>query len=576
MVRLEIDGENNYYQKIQQYKKPILIGFTGLFAIFIFFTTNLHNYYTILTTSVNQPEKCPLYDKLIPQSFIKDNSTAVDIIYGKEFRMKSIARLAGSVQVDTQIGDAPPKVDEEPEYYEKFIKFHKFLKSEFPQVYEKLEVEYVNTYGLILTWKGSESLKPLMLMAHQDVVPVQQDTLDQWSYPPFSGHYDGEYIYGRGASDCKNVLIAIMESIDLLIDQNFKPKRSIILAFGFDEESSGKHGAKHMGVYLEKKYGKNSVYAIVDEGLGLMPNPNSGMIMALPATGEKGYIDLYVNLTMQGGHSSLPPDHTSIGIMGQLVSNIESDQFRPALTTKNPFLSHLQCMAVYDDELSSLVRKVILNADTNKFANKKIVESLSKQLLTKYMLKTSQAIDIIKGGEKNNALPEQVSLAVNHRISVDSTTKLVRERFTQRVLKLAKIHDLEVIAFGEKIHDGKTGTFIITSSSDLDPAPVTPIHDTQWKYLAGTVRHVFEDLVFTNLTYPLITAPSLIPANTDTRHYWSLTDHIYRFSPFYSANLVEENNIHSVDERIRVDAHLQLLAFFYQYIQNVNTKDAGK
>lgn len=573
MLGLPVEGED-LLQRSKKYQKWIITGLVFLSLIVAFFSTNGYNYYRILTTSLDQPSKCPLYEKLVPSTF--GDQIAYQIINDASFREASIEKLSGAVQVDTQIFDNPPDVDEHPEAYKGFVKFHAYLKETFPAIFEKLQVDYVNTYGLVFTWKGSNKhLKPLLLMAHQDTVPVQKDTVDQWTYPPLSGKYHDGFIYGRGSSDCKNVLIAILESIDLLLKSDFKPERTILAGFGFDEESSGRHGAAHISKFLEDKYGKNSLYAIIDEGVGLMPNPGTGRIMALPGTGEKGYMDITVNLTRAGGHSSLPPDHTAIGIMAQLVNEIERDPYHAALSEKNPFLHHLQCMAVYDTGLSSTVRKVILNADTLKLANEKLVENLSKDLLTKYMLKTSQAIDIIKGGEKNNALPEQVSVAVNHRISVDSSVKSVRERFVHRVTEIAKLYDIEVIAFGETVHEGKTGQFTVDSGPSLNPAPVSPINDVQWEYLAGTVRHVFEDLVFTDLSYPIITAPSLIPANTDTRYYWNLSKHIYRFSPFFSENPLTESRIHSVDERIRFDAHLELLAFFYQYIQNINTERAG-
>ena len=126
-----------------------------------------------------------------------------------------------------------------------------------------------STYGLLYTWQGSDDkLKPLVLMAHQDVVPVPASTVDAWTHPPFSGHYDGRYIWGRGSSDCKNQLIAEMETVELLLAADFKPKRTIIMSFGFDEEISGRQGAGHLSKFLIDRYGEDSIAAIVDEGAG--------------------------------------------------------------------------------------------------------------------------------------------------------------------------------------------------------------------------------------------------------------------------------------------------------------------
>jgi Gly-Xaa carboxypeptidase len=560
--------------------KKLVSGTIAVAAIVIlFFSTSGFSIVKLLLTSPNKPELCTIHDKIVPPAFVHDNSTVLKILHDKNFRLKSVEKLAGAVQVDTQIGDNQPDVDDAPELWSQFKKFHKYLETTFPTVYEHLEVDKVNTYGLVFTWKGtSKKLKPLVLTAHQDEVPVQKSTLDKWTYPPFSGTYDGTWLYGRGSSDCKNVLIAIMESIELLIEQGFKPERTVIAAFGFDEESSGIHGASHIAKHLEDKYGSSSIYAIVDEGTGLMTDPFSKQIMSLPAVGEKGYTDVVVNLTTPGGHSSVPPDHTSIGIMSELAYIIEKDQYSPILSKDSPFLKYMQCGAVHGHNAPSLARKAIVRAGFDKYANKKVVESLSKNPLAKYLIQTSQAIDIIFGGEKANALPEHVQMTVNHRIAVESTVEEVHEHFSKRVVEVAKRHGLGVVSFGKKIlkGEGGKGEFIIDSNHSLQPAPVSPSSGKVWDYLGGTIRHVFEDLVFTNLTYPIVTAPSLMPANTDTRYYWHLTKNIFRFSPFYANDIVKDNHIHSVDEKVEFDAHLQLLTFFYEYIQNVDTADAGQ
>lgn len=142
-----------------------------------------------------------------------------------------------------------------------FQAFHEYLEKTFLTVYKYLQIETVNTYGLTYTWKGSNSsLKPMMFFAHQDVVPVQRETLKDWTYPPFEGHYDGEYVYGKGAPDSKNLLIGILEALKLLIAQNYKLQKGIIVAFGFDEESTGIRGAEKIAKYLERKYGNDSIY----------------------------------------------------------------------------------------------------------------------------------------------------------------------------------------------------------------------------------------------------------------------------------------------------------------------------
>ncbi|CAH2355731.1 carboxypeptidase S [[Candida] railenensis] len=551
-----------------------------LVLLLVLLTTNTLAYAKIIFQPLNDASICPVYDVIAPAAFKLDNSSAVTIINDEKFRLQSISKLSKAVQVDTTVYDNQPDVDKEPETWSQFKEFHKYLKTTFPTVFALLEVDYVNTHGIVLYWKGSDSaLKPVMLTAHQDVVPVQKDTLKDWSYPPFDGHYDGTWVYGRGSSDCKNILVAIMETLELLIDQKFKPKRGIIAAFGFDEEASGIQGARHISKFLEEKFGKDSIYAIVDEGSGVTKDATTGQVIAVAATGEKGYVDINVSLTTPGGHSSVPPDHTSIGIMGELAHLIESDPYSPILTAKNPILGYMQCLAVNTgDKLPSLTRKAILRAGFDKFANSKLVEVLGREPLTKYLIQTSQALDLMIGGEKANALPENVQLTVNHRISIESSVEAVQKVFTERVLEVAQKFDLGLEAFGKDVRStkSKNGHFNVDFfSRSLEPAPISPSTGSVWKYLAGVTRHVFEDLVFTDLDYPIFLAPAVMPANTDTRYYWNLTKHIYRYSPFYTEDVMHDSRIHSVNERIKADSHLQVLAFFYEYVQAIDTADAG-
>lgn len=556
-------------------KKSIL----GLVAFLCIGSTLLsigkYSLFTKSDFSVVTDNTCPILPIKVPESFKSDNSTALSIIQDENFRNNSIKKLAGAIQIDTVMFDHPPEVDEDPTYFEKFKKFHKYLETTFPLVYENLDVTTVNTYGLVFTWKGSdESLKPLLLTAHQDVVPVQQDSLDGWSHPPFEGYYDGKYLYGRGSSDCKNLLISIMESLELLISNDFRPSRTILAAFGFDEETGGLLGAKHISKYLEDNYGKDSLYAIIDEGASFMTDPIANVLIAAPLVAEKGYVNIDAQLRTPGGHSSSPPDHTSIGIVSELVYLLENNPFDPVLTRYNPVLTLMQCIAAhFGENMPPQVKDAILKADFDSESNKQVVEMLSKSRETKYFIKTSQAIDIIRGGEKVNALPEAVFLSVNHRIAMESSIKETVDRFMKYVKVIAHKYNLGVTFQNETIIDeeSKDGVFHITlGDGSVEPTPAAPANDTVWEYLAGSSRHLMHDLINPDLPYEFLVTPMLMPANTDTKHYHALTKNIFRYSP----GLGETRNIHSIDESIEFDYHLHLIAFFYEYIQTIDTPAA--
>ena len=151
-----------------------------------------------------------------------------------------------------------------------------------------MELTLVNTYGILLEWKGKDdSLKPYLFMGHQDVVPVPEATVSRWTYPPYSAYYDGRFVWGRGASDCKNVVIGVLEAFETLLGKDYEPERTMLAAFGFDEEISGFQGAQYLAEYLEKTKGRDSIELILDEG-GLGVKDMGGAVFALPGLGEKG------------------------------------------------------------------------------------------------------------------------------------------------------------------------------------------------------------------------------------------------------------------------------------------------
>ena len=113
-----------------------------------------------------------------------------------------------------------------------------FITKTYPHIAGKLTREVFNNFSLLYTWKGKNpSLKPLILMAHYDVVPPG-DTAS-WQKKPFSGENDGKYIWGRGTLDDKAAMISILEAVEKLLTEGYEPERTIYLSFGHDEEISG-------------------------------------------------------------------------------------------------------------------------------------------------------------------------------------------------------------------------------------------------------------------------------------------------------------------------------------------------
>ena len=538
----------------------------------------------VFRTFMQEPHEpnslCPIVPKIDPSDVLHNPDTINYILSDKSFHTSVRKKLLNAVKIPTEIFDGmenPQSVKSLKELYEldprwkPFEKFHDYLEKTYPLVHKHLQLKKINKFGLVYTWKGKDtSKKPIMLTAHQDVVPVPHETIDQWTFPPFEGGFDGKYLYGRGVSDCKNLLIALMGTIELLLEEDkFKPQRTIILAFGYDEEAAGK-GAEEISDYLVNKYGPDSILQIIDEG-DEGYQEIEGVKLVLPATGEKGHLNSVIDLFTPGGHLSVPPRHTSIGIMSQLITKIEDKEFSPILTNNNPVLGQLYCLAEHSKILNKSIKRDILKAQIDQNANQRVVEYLSKDAETKYLITTSQAVDIIEGGVKSNALPEHVSVVVNSRIAVEENVNTVVSKLKADISTIADKFNLGLIIDNQEIIEPtEHGYFNYSLIESLEPAPVSPINGESWNIFGGSLRYLYEDLIFPDSNDTFIVAPFLSTGNTDTKSYWDLTRNIYRYQPSIAT---KNSNIHSIDEKLDFEGHFHIIAFYYYYLQLVDGKD---
>lgn len=470
------------------------------------------------THSHVESSQCVQPAPLFPSKSSKTLEHMDKFLSSPAFENATIARLSGAVRVPTQSFDDLGEIGEDKRW-DVMYNFASYLKHTFPQVHSKLELQTVNTHGLVYIWEGSDkSLKPTLLMAHQDVVPVPDATVDAWTHPPFEGVYDGEYIWGRGSSDCKNQLIAIMETAELLLEAGFSPERTIIMPFGFDEEISGREGAGHLAPYILERFGKDSIAAIVDEGATF--EDVWGTTFAKPGVGEKGYTDVTITIRMPGGHSSIPSDHTSIGVLSELISLIEAHPYKTYLDEKNPYLAQLTCGAAYSPDFPKKLKKLLgshPSQQQQKTCKAKpdhlALEAAKAGPAVKYLMQTSQAVDVINGGVKVNALPERVSAIVNHRINVGENPGMVWKHLRLLAQPVAQKYNLTLNAFNE-VKEAPLSISMSASDTTLNVAPISPTDEKTggaYKILAGTTRALYgEDIVV---------APGIMTGNTDTRYF---------------------------------------------------------
>lgn len=561
-----------------------IISIATLLIILALSSYQLWNFSVKNTSNSVTPQtfKCQTYEKVNGAETDKVKSLLTD----PQFQNDTLTKLANAVRIPTEVYDTfPDPADNSSDpHWSEFSKLHTQLAQDFPSVWSKLSVETVNTFGLVLTWKGSDdSLKPLLLAAHMDVVPVERKTWNQWSHEPFGGEITndpehGTVIWGRGSFDDKNMLIGILQTLEYIITQesDFVPKRSIIVAVGFDEEASGYFGAKYISKLLYERYGQDGIYAIIDEGVNGIKEVEN-VLVASPGTGEKGRLNLWIELNTPGGHSSVPPDHTSIGIAAELITNIEKEKFPALFTSGNPVSQYYQCIAENSETMPSDLKWDFLHAMDDADANDRVIKYLIETggKKTEYLLRTTQAIDIIHGGIKANALPETVAFLTDSRISIESSIDETLQKFLNKTLDISKKYDLGFIFEDEVLlPPTANGKFNVTKFSSLAPAPVSP-NNGVWKTFAGTIKGFYEDVVFPmkfGTERELVVAPSIMTANTDTAHYWNLTRNIYRYQPgFAMADTL--STIHSVNEHVDLETLMHVVAFNYEYIHVVDNLD---
>lgn len=476
-------------------------------------------------------------------------------------------RLSGAVKIDTSVHDAEPAPEDDPELYQRrFQPFREYLATTFPSLYAEgspVQLELVHEHGLLYTWKGKDdNLKPLLLMAHQDVVPVDPQTVDDWPHPPFSGAIANGSVWGRGSVDAKSWLISILSGLETLIDSRFEPERTILVSFGYDEEVNGKFGGQYLAAHIQEKHGNDSIALIVDEGNPILSefDPQGfGLPVALPAVEEKGNVHISIRIDGPGGHSSGPPRRTTVGLLSEFVASIETNphNLRPAVIPDGSV--HLKTLQCLRDQMPAPIRKALKDlqwAETSsmsslerflqpilavggyehdrrkrnriELAKRSLLAVLPEQLALPFS--TTQTPTVFHGGIKLNAIPPSASVEIDHRVALHQTIDYIKSWYLHHLTRFARTHDLAFRAFGEDVgvkttscHQSENDELSITASSDvrvtldivapgLEPAPVTPLTGS-----AASPWRLFQSVVLSTWPSLALIAPSQMRGNTDTR-----------------------------------------------------------
>jgi len=292
-----------------------------------------------------------------------------------------------------------------------FEEFPELLKKLYPRLHEKLTQEHIGDRGLLYRWPGKKSDKPAVLMAHYDVVPVQEAT---WKKPPFSGEIENGVLWGRGTLDTKCTLLGVMEAAEHLIAEGFVPENDIYLSFAGDEEIFG-HGAPDIVAELKRR---NITPALVlDEGGAVVDNVFPGVkeTCALIGLGEKGLMNLNFEAVSPGGHASTPPPHTAVGIVAKAVTRVENHPF--------PFRLTPAVASMFDTlgRRSTFVYRMIF---ANLWCFAPVLNMLCKQKGGEMnaLVRTTCAFTQMSGSPAHNVLPPKATVGANLRLIGGETT----------------------------------------------------------------------------------------------------------------------------------------------------------
>ncbi|MBN2161126.1 MAG: M20 family peptidase [Spirochaetes bacterium] len=429
-------------------------------------------------------------------------------------------RLAGAIRFRTI-----SRQDQSNLARKEFLGLHAFLKKSYPKLHRTLHRETVNDLSLLYTWKGSDpQAEPILLMAHLDVVPVEQGTEPNWTHPPFSGTVAGGFVWGRGALDVKDGVIGIMEAVESLLAAGFAPKRTVYLAFGHDEEVLGGSGAAAVCDLLASRGARLAF--VLDEGGFIRTDGMPGVPrpVALVSVAEKGYLTLDLEVRGGGGHSGMPPRRTVAGRLAAALCRLEKRPFPARLTP--PVRAMFRALA---REAASPYRYVYGNV---RLFSPLMLAMLARTPSSDAMIRTTVAPTMLEGSGKENVMPQSVRATVNLRILPGDT----RESVTARVKKVV----------------GDPGVVVTARGQSSDPSPISDAGSPEYAALAETIASVFPDVVV---------APFLMVAATDSRHFARISRQVFRFNPVRmdSGDLAR---IHGTDERIGVRNFGDLIAFF--------------
>ncbi len=430
--------------------------------------------------------------------------------------------LGASIRFQTVSHQDPAEND-----FGQWDQLQSWLQVTYPAAHGVMQRELVAGRTLLYTWAGSDAaLKPIILMAHQDVVPVTAGTEKDWKHQPFSGEIVDGAVWGRGAIDDKGSLVTLFEALDALAKAGFKPKRTIYIVSGHDEEVGGT-GAVAVAALLAKR-GIKAQFTLDEGGIVAMDAPIINGQAAMIGIAEKGYATLKITASAQGGHSSMPPKETGVVNLAKAVVAINDNAF--PLELQGPGVKMLETLAAQKGGMTKL-----LVANT-WLSGRILKQQIGQTPSGAASMHTTIAPTMLTGSPKENVLPQTATALINYRIAPWNSSADVMAR-----AKSATKNQPVTLSWVKP---------------PREPSKTSATNSPGWNVIVAAV----------NANSPgSVATPYLVVAGTDSRSMQGVSDDVYRLLPFHFS-LKETAMIHGTNEHVSIENLKRAINFYSRLI----------
>ena len=435
-------------------------------------------------------------------------------------------RLAGALRFATISGE------DTTDYAAAFRGLHQHLERAFPRTHSVLEREIVANRSLLFRWAGTDTtMPPILLASHLDVVPVERGTETAWTHPPFAGAIADGFVWGRGAIDNKAGVVGTLEAVETLLREGFRPRRTMYLAFGHDEEVGGSAGAAAIAALLRQQGVRLEM--VLDEGGVIGDGLIAGVARptALIGIAEKGFATVEISASAAGGHSSLPPRSSAIGILSAAVTRLEQNQLGARLEGASHHL-----FQTVGPHLPMAQRSLFANL---WLARPVVLTALERNPTTNAMVRTTTAVTVFQAGTKDNVLPTQARAVINFRILQGDSVAGV-------------LSHVRRVVDDPRVEVRRAGRF------HSEPSGVSDPESPAFRSLERSILAVAPDV---------ITAPYLVVVVSDARHYADLSRDVFRFLPLRLAS-TDLARMHGIDERVAIADYERAVRIYRQVLHD--------